>query len=219
MNQFTSSDPAPQGADQVSALCDGRLDTHELDALFAHCRVSDEPLAQWRGYQLIGEVLRGEGAVLPARAPQDFLAELNQRLDAEHRPVSDAVGAPARTVRGPAANDALFRWKMASGLASVVAVAAVGWTVLAGAPGSSQAPVLAQERSSAPIATLAETSPTAPVSATPTRPVVVSTSQGKLIRDPALERLLSQHRQHGGMSAFQSSTGFIRNATYDSDAR
>ncbi|HSX91865.1 MAG TPA: anti-sigma factor, partial [Hydrogenophaga sp.] len=130
-----------------------------------------------------------------------------------------AVGAPARTVRGPAANDALFRWKMASGLASVVAVAAVGWTVLAGAPGSSQAPVLAQERSSAPIATLAETSPTAPVSATPTRPVVVSTSQGKLIRDPALERLLSQHRQHGGMSAFQSSTGFIRNATYDSDAR
>lgn len=219
MNQFTSSDPALQGADQVSALCDGRLDNRELDALFAHCRVSDDPLAQWRGYQLIGEVLRGEGSVLPARAPQDFLAELNQRLDAEHRPATDAVAVPVRAVRGPAANDALFRWKMVSGLASVVAVAAVGWTVMTGAPSGSQGPVLAQERTAMPAATLAEAQPAAPEAAVPTRPVVVSTSQGKLIRDPALERLLSQHRQHGGMSAFQSSTGFIRNATYDSDAR
>ncbi|NIM42606.1 MAG: anti-sigma factor [Hydrogenophaga sp.] len=219
MNQFTSPDPALQGADQVSALCDGRLDTHELDALFARCRESDEPLAQWHGYQLIGEVLRGEGSALPARAPRDFLAELNQRLDAEHQPATDALAVPVRAVRGPAANDALFRWKMVSGLASVVAVAAVGWTVLAGAPSGSQGPVVAQERAVAPAATLAEAQPAAPVSAVPTRPVVVSTSQGKLIRDPALERLLSQHRQHGGMSAFQSSTGFIRNATYDSDAR
>ena len=48
---------------------------------------------------------------------------------------------------------------------------------------------------------------------------VVSTSQGTLIRDPALERQLAEHRQHGGVSAFQTSTGFIRNATYDADAR
>ena len=219
MNQFTFPDPALQGADHVSALCDGRLDMHELDALFAHCRASDEPLAQWRGYQLIGEVLRGEGAVLPARAPRDFLAELNQRLDAEHKPATDAEAMPVRAVRGPAANDALFRWKMVSGLASVVAVAAVGWTVLTGTPGGNQGPVIAQESTTAPATTLAEAQPAAPVAAMPTRPVVVSTSQGKLIRDPALERLLSQHRQHGGMSAFQSSTGFIRNATYDTDAR
>ncbi len=79
--------------------------------------------------------------------------------------------------------------------------------------------MIAQERTTAPATTLAEAQSAAPVAAMPTRPVVVSTSQGKLIRDPALERLLSQHRQHGGMSAFQSSTGFIRNATYDTDAR
>lgn len=220
MNQPTSFDSAHPGADQVSALCDGYLDERESDALFARCRLGDEALAQWRGYQLIGEVLRGDGAALPARSPMDFLAELNQRLDAEHQPAADAGSRPVRAVRGAAANDALFRWKMVSGLASVVAVAAVGWTVLASAPGGPQAPVLAQERVALPPATLASAPPPAASAGVPsTRPVVVSTSQGQLIRDPALERLLSEHRQHGGMSAFQTSTGFIRNATYDADAR
>lgn len=219
MNQPTSFDSAQPGADQVSALCDGYLDERECDALFARCRLGDEPLAQWRGYQLIGELLRGDGAALPARPPMDFLAGLNQRLDAEHKPAAEAAAQPVRAVRGAAANDALFRWKMVSGLASVVAVAAVGWTVLATAPSGPQGPVLAQERAALPAATLASAPPAAPSAAAPTRPVVVSTSQGQLIRDPALERLLSEHRQHGGMSAFQTSTGFIRNATYDADAR
>ncbi len=220
MNQPNSFDPVLPGADQVSALCDGHLDEREFDALLARCRQDGGALAQWSRYQLIGEVLRGDGAALPARAPMDFLAELNQRLDAEHKPSADAVAQPVRAVRGAAANDPLFRWKMVSGLASVVAVAAVGWTVLATAPSGQQGPVLAQERAVAPAATLVAAPTAAPqVGAAPTRPVVVSTSQGKLIRDPALERLLSEHRQHGGMSAFQTSTGFIRNATYDADAR
>lgn len=221
MNQPNSFDPIHPGADQVSALCDGHLDERELDAMFERCRQDDGPLTQWRHYQLIGEVLRGESEALPARAPMEFLAMLNRRLDAGHEPSADTLAQPVRTMRGTAANDALFRWKLVSGLASVVAVAAVGWTVLATAPGGQQGPVLAQERAGAPDATLAAV-PTAGSqvnAATPTRPVVVSTSQGKLIRDPALERLLSEHRQHGGVSAFQASTGFIRNATYDTDAR
>lgn len=219
MNQPTSFESARPGADQVSALCDGYLDERESDDLFARCRLGDEALAQWRGYQLIGEVLRGDGAALPARPPMDFLAELNRRLDAEHQPAADAP-RPLRAVRGAAANDALFRWKMVSGLASVVALAAVGWTVLGSTPSGPQGPVLAQERVALPPATLASAPPPAVSAGVPsTRPVVVSTSQGQLIRDPALERLLSEHRQHGGMSAFQTSTGFIRNATYDADAR
>ena len=49
--------------------------------------------------------------------------------------------------------------------------------------------------------------------------MAVDTRQGTVIRDAGLERLLAEHRQHGGMSALQNPTGFIRNATYDADAR
>ncbi|MBC7954750.1 MAG: hypothetical protein H7Y33_02615 [Cytophagales bacterium] len=50
-------------------------------------------------------------------------------------------------------------------------------------------------------------------------PVVVSTDRGVLIRDAQLEALLAEHRQHGGMSALQMPSGFIRNATYDAGGR
>jgi sigma-E factor negative regulatory protein RseA len=40
-----------------------------------------------------------------------------------------------------------------------------------------------------------------------------------VIRDAQLEALLAEHRQHGGMSALQTPTGFIRNATYDAAGR
>ena len=209
-------DAAPE---HVSALCDGELDAHSLDALLAQCRGRDEPLAQWQRYQLIGDVLRGQGAAPGARAPQDFLAALNQRLDAEQAPQAVASSITAVPhVRGAAANDAAFRWKLVSGLASVVAVAAVGWTVLSQTPVAGPGPVLAQGGAAAPAAALVVAQPAAAVPPQ-ARPVVVSTSRGKVLRDPALERLLAEHRQHGGMSAFQSSTGFIRNATYDDDNR
>lgn len=216
MNQPISIAVDSATAEQVSALCDGQLDDRALDALLARSQASDESLDHWQRYQLIGDVLRGQGAALPARAPRDFLATLNQRLDAERRPVVAATSVPAPSVRGAAANDAVFRWKLVSGLASVVAVAAVGWTVLATAPGAVTGPVIAQEAVTAPKALLAATPSVAP---TAQRPVLVSTPQGKVLRDPALERLLAEHRQHGNMSAFQASTGFIRSATYDDDAR
>lgn len=49
--------------------------------------------------------------------------------------------------------------------------------------------------------------------------VAVNTGQGVLIRDAQLEALLAEHRQHGGMSALQTPSGFIRNATYDAAGR
>jgi sigma-E factor negative regulatory protein RseA len=49
--------------------------------------------------------------------------------------------------------------------------------------------------------------------------VAVSTGQGVVIRDARLEELLAEHRQHGGMSALQMPTGFIRGATYDASDR
>ena len=37
--------------------------------------------------------------------------------------------------------------------------------------------------------------------------------------DEVLEALLAEHRQHGGMSALQMPSGFIRNATYEAAGR
>ena len=42
---------------------------------------------------------------------------------------------------------------------------------------------------------------------------------GRILAEMEVEALLAEHRQHGGMSALQNPTGFIRNATYDTDAR
>jgi sigma-E factor negative regulatory protein RseA len=221
MKQSQSLAPLGVASEHVSALCDGELDDRALDAWLAESRSRDEPLAQWQCYQLIGEVLRGQAVSPAASASREFLAALNEKLDAE-QPPQVLVGAtsPVPSVRGSAANDSVFRWKLVSGLASVVAVAAVGWTVLANAPQEAAGPVLAQGSTAAATAKVAAAQPRAGAGVpAATRPVVVSTSQGKVLRDPALERLLAEHRQHGGMSAFQASTGFIRNATYDDDSR
>lgn len=222
MKQPQSLAPLGAASEHVSALCDGELDGRALDALLAGALDHGEAQAQWRRYQLIGEVLRGQSTPPAVVAPRDFLASLNERLDAEQPPQAlVSASSPVPSVRGAPANDAVFRWKLVSGLASVVAVAAVGWTVLASAPQGAAGPVLAQGGSAAPAAaTVVVAQPRAGADApAATRPVVVSTSQGKVLRDPALERLLAEHRQHGGMSAFQASTGFIRNATYDDDSR
>lgn len=229
MNPLHESDRHAPLGEQVSALCDGHLPTHELDAILAQCGPDGEVQARWRDYLLIGEVLRGQHDGQPVHASSDFLQRLHARLDAEGDAVQPLAPAsqPLPQVRGEAANDGLFRWKMVSGVASVVAVAALGWNLLAASgPGGAPGPQLAREGTGTAVVATSATPSTAAVTATGAsapagtpRPLVVATPRGPLIRDAALERLLAEHRQHGGMSAFQTSTGFIRNATYDADAR
>jgi sigma-E factor negative regulatory protein RseA len=36
-----------------------------------------------------------------------------------------------------------------------------------------------------------------------------------MLRDPHLDALMAAHRQFGGPSALQNSSGFLRNATFD----
>jgi sigma-E factor negative regulatory protein RseA len=220
MNPLHENPLAVPHGDVVSALCDGELDEQALSRLLA--ADDGETQGRWHRYQLIGDVLRGHRAVLSSCPPSDFLDRLHAGLAADAPLARPAVVTvpEAPPARNEAANDGVFRWKMVSGFASVVAVASIGWNLLgATAPTGRGDAQLVQAAPTAPAATPAA----APVLvAAPTaepRPVVVSTPQGRVIRDAALERLLAEHRQHGGMSAFQSSTGFIRNATYDADAR
>lgn len=202
----------------VSALCDGRLDGQSLDQLLAQRGDSADLHATWHDYQLIGDALRGQYAGPPLQAPSVFLQALHARLaEAEPNAGADPAPVPAR-VDAAAANDPVFRWKLASGFASVVAVVAIGWNLLAASPeAGAPAARLAQQAAPAGLQTVA--SAVRPQAVPEPQTVVVATPQGRVIRDAALERLMAEHRQHGGMSAFQTSTGFIRNATYDADAR
>lgn len=206
----TSSSMKPLDLDDarrlsVSALVDGELSAAELDALLLDKTGPVGWDADWRAFHLIGEVLRGSEPVVPSRLPSDFAAQVTQRLreEAVFQPVSTEAVAH---VRGAPANDAVFRWKLVAGLASLAAVAAVGWALVGTVtPSSSTGPQLAL------------TSPPAAqgMPQEPSQAVVVQTPQGQVLRDARLEQLLAEHRQYGGMSALQMPAGFLRNATYD----
>ena len=218
------SGTAVSTAEHLSALCDGAIGPTDLDALMAECRADTQTLERWHAYHLIGATLRGNEPAMSRRGSVDFLDGIRSRLQAEtpDLPVVADEPVPVKAALRPAANDGVFRWKLVAGFASVAAVAAVGWNLMATVPGAS-APggQLAQSPVTQPLA-VATTAPAAsasPALPSPGQTVAVGTRQGTVIRDAGLERLLAEHRQHGGMSALQNPTGFIRNATYDTDAR
>jgi len=211
------SDPDTDLAGVLSALTDGEIGTHELDALLADAEHSAELHADWHAYQVIGDVLRGSAPAVSNQSPQAFVAAVSAGLQVAERPQDRPVNpAMVAHVRGTAANDPVMRWKMVAGFASLAAVVAVSWSVMQGAPGPDAVvtPQLAQvvapsEQPAQPA------SPVVTESNTGSTSVAVSTGQGILIRDARLEQMLAEHRQYGGMSALQMPAGFLRNATYD----
>lgn len=179
----------------------------------------------WMEFHLIGDALRaGQSQTLPAPS-SSFASAVMARVAAEQPqwstqanfsppPVPAVVATVATSAAAsPAANDALFRWKMLAGVASLAAVVAVAWqlTVAPAAelPGGLAGPQLASAPAVSP--TLAST--VAP------RDTVVSTDAGVLLRDPELEAFIAAHRQSGGMSALQMPAGFLRNATFEAPQR
>jgi sigma-E factor negative regulatory protein RseA len=223
---FPSQLPDNAPASAVSALVDGELSPDELDAVLAHLAEAESGLTLWDQYQLIGDALRGGAPLVTGRSPEVFLAGIRAQLQTspseagalEPSPtlLPSATHQPLRTL--PAANDALFRWKMVAGLSSlmaVMAVMAVSWTVLESSPAARDVP-------GAQIATLSPAGISRPAggpAAGRLQPVVVETPQGPVLRDPQLESLLAQHRQYGDMSALHKTTGFLRSATYDVPSR
>lgn len=212
----------------LSALVDGELHTDdEWEQCLASAGADDDGwTAQWASYHVIGEVLRGSSTVLASRAPGDFLAGVRQRLAAEEaRPVpaalpqTPAVTPVAGHVRAPAANDAVFRWKMVAGFASLAAVMAVSWTLLGTAPGSAGNLASGGQMAILDSPSTVTQPPAATLTPPPTQELLVSTPQGMVIRDAQLEERLAEHRQYGGMSALQMPAGFLRNATYDAPGR
>lgn len=228
MNRPTSPASVPSGAattpaaeasvhEHLSALVDGEIDATAEAALWRQGEAGgDVVCATWARYQLIGDALRGAA---PQTADGARVAAIMQRVRQERAaPVPERLSVPVVLAPGrttavteavtEAANDAVFRWKMLAGFASLAAVVAVAWNMAGtGDMGGTAGPQLAQLP--------AQTAPVAAASVEPAAPVVVAGEQGPVLRDPRLEELMAAHRQAGGMSALQMPAGFLRNAAFD----
>jgi sigma-E factor negative regulatory protein RseA len=189
----------------ISALADGQLRGDELARAVALAAADRAGRSTWQAYQTVGEVLRSGQAAAGTDA-EAFLARLQVKLRAESpsaRQTAAPAAEPALAVVArpqPPANDWL--WKLVAGVASVAAVAAIGWNMAAPALAPSAQPQLAAAPAAVPAA-----APEAGV------------QQAAMIRDPRLDQLLAAHRQLGGATAWQSTSGFLRNATFEGPVR
>jgi len=211
----------------LCALLDDELSEAELGDWLSREQDTGDAAICGQTHQFIGDVLRGQTSLSGSTPASVFLAGVQTRLRSEVPvkavPTKSVLSAPAMEVaqvRAPAANDAVFRWKLVAGLASLAAVMAVSWSVLETAPmgavPNAVAPQLALSQPSPEDAGVVRLAATASSVAAP---LAINTRQGVLIRDAELEALMAEHRQHGGISALQMPAGFLRNATFDSNAR
>ena len=205
----------------VSALADGQLAGDEFSRALVLLAESDQAMAAWHAYHLVGDALRG-GDLADGSGDMAFVARLRGQLEvpAEARlsigpimqtgvalsPASALTAAAIpHTLKRESANDSVVRWKLLAGVASLVAVAAVGW-VLAGVGlgGASQLAAVPGNTATASAVQAGSTNPAEPT---------------VMLRDARLDELLAAHKQFGGTSALQMPAGFLRNATFESPGR
>ena len=187
----------------LSALVDGELHGEELEQALA-CAEGPEGCASWELYHLVGDVLRSPD--LAHHSQHDLLSGLRAQLanepalmlePAQIKQVTaglEPAHGPVVALRDPAANGAVFRWKVAASFASVAAVAALGWNLMAN-PSSEQGAQMASVQG---------------VSA----PVLVATENGDVLRDPRLDALLDSHQQYLSRASLQTPADFLRNASF-----
>lgn len=189
----------------LSALADGELQGAELAEALALCK-QDSALVHWRDYHLIGDVLRSAELARASNGTQ-LLQQVRHAIAEEA--AAPVMAASQANVPAPAANDALFRWKMVAGFASLAAVAAIGWNSLSALQGD--APQGAQFAAAQP----ALAGPAAGTGQTE----LAQAGPQVMIRDPRLDELLAAHKQFGGATALQMPAGFLRNATFEAPQR
>ncbi len=198
----------------LSALADGELDEGQVEQLLANDSLDDTLSAKWASYHVIGDALRGQTDALFATESGALLAAVRGHMtlpDEVALPTSgrasvEQEGFAVESVGVHSANDANFRWKMTAAVASMAAVLAVGWNVMS--------VMTESEAVQQPGVTMAERL-LAPSVGNVAAPVLVKTEIGAMIRDPELERLLSEHRSYGGVSSLQMPAGFLRSATQE----
>ncbi|MDM0004160.1 sigma-E factor negative regulatory protein [Variovorax sp. J22G73] len=216
--------------EQVSALADGHLHGEAFaQAIEAVC-ADGEAREAWQAIHVAGDVLRS-GSHAQCTDTSAFLSRFQQRLAAEpvvFAPVAIPVAAPVALPaqrRAEAANEPVFRWKLVAGAASLMAVAAISWTLVGNGAAVQQAgPQVAsvqQQQQPAVNSVLAAAAVNSDLPATntltPTRVIVGNGNPQVMLRDPRLDQLLEAHQQAGGAS--QMPSGFLRNATFEGPTR
>jgi sigma-E factor negative regulatory protein RseA len=186
---------------------------------------NEDARAAWHAYHVIGDVLRAP-ALADAAGDQAFVARLREQMASTSVAVfaSEPVHPPQ-----PAANDSMFRWRVAAVFAAVGLVGAVVWRT-ATLPGAADAGgVLADAQPlpalSPPQAMASHPMPARPAQATDAQlawqdaPQNARSGPAVMLRDPRLDELLAAHRQHGGVSALHAPAGFLRNAALEDSER
>lgn len=196
--------------EQLSALADGQLEEDEFARAMAFA-VTDEGLAQWHAYHVVGDVLRSSELAAPHHTT--LLDKVRAQMAQEPLPTHLVSGelTQVAAVASPdarVANAGVFQWKLAAGFASLAAVAAIGWSTYAGL----QAP--AGGASGAQLAAVPATTVQSLAVADGSR-----SSQQVMIRDPRLDELLAAHKQFGSTTTLQMPAGFLRNATFEAPSR
>ena len=188
-------------------LMDGRLQGEPLHQAISQACASDSrgdaARADWHAWYVVGDVLRSVD-LTTCRHGAAFTACVMQRIGQQAQPPIAATALPPAQ---PAANDR--RWKLAAGLASFAAAAAIGWNFWS-LSGSAAGPQLAQTAPATQVAAQAA----APVEAAAPAAYAVGTPQGAMLRDSRLDEFLAAHRQAAGASALGQAQGFLRNATF-----
>lgn len=201
--QNTEQNKSEAARELASALVDGELRDAELAQALESLRDDEEARTRWHAYQLIGDVLRqGQAAAV---APHDavFVRQVRERVQA--RRLRPSRAALSRGEAGQAANDGVWRWRLAAGVSSVAVVALLGWQLTWRHPDAAAPLQLARQTMQPSFAVQADRSASE-------APLVV-------IRDPRLDQLIAAHQQLGGASALQMPAGFLRNATFERPGR
>lgn len=212
------TDTNAERGELISALLDGEVSAVELGRAVEAAGQMPQGLAVWHSYHVVGEALRGHAPAAEC-ADGSFLARLRGRLAEESaggapRPLFPAATTqatpPART---ESANDAVVRWKMLAGAASLAALAIMGWHVA-----SLQTP--AETLAAASVRGVQSTAtPVAGLVTVPAAGAALAQTPQVMLRDARLDALVAAHKQYGGTSALQMPAGFLRNATFDGSER
>jgi sigma-E factor negative regulatory protein RseA len=202
--------------EQLSALADGQLEGGAWEQAM-QCAHDEDGRSTWNLYHLVGDVLRSPELAQHADNGA-FLQRLQLRLADEPvpgRPAQDSLQTvvPPPAPAAQAANAPVFYWKMVAGLASVAAVAVVGWSSwgsLQTAPAGASMVALSS-------------APAAPVAASVAAPVLAQANSPSIepimLRDPRLDELLAARQKFGSTTALQMPARFLRNATFEAPAR
>ncbi|MEO5880941.1 MAG: sigma-E factor negative regulatory protein [Caldimonas sp.] len=204
----------PAAAEQLSALADGEVDGIAAGSACGAWKTDAELRRTWHAWHLIGDVLRSEDLASSAERDQRFFLALRGRLALE--PVVLAPEPLAATALAQAGRRAGSRWLLPSAVAAGFTLV-VGTFVVLGPTGGGAPAATTLARSVTPPA--ADSSIAQVSVGESTAPVQAVAVNGRMIRDPRLERYLAAHKQFTGTSALGVPSTFLRSATVDAEPR